>query len=380
MPRLRVGVVGLGTMGAQVLWQLSRRGVDATGFETYAPGHPKGAAGGETRLFRTVEIEDLRYAPIVARAHEIWTELREATGHELRVLSGALVMGSPSDRQMRTALESVRLSGLPYEVYDETELRKKHPQYAVDPGDIAIWEPNGGSIRPELTVAATADLAERNGATIHRSAKVREIRETPRGVAVVTDSHEEEFDRVVVAAGGWTNELLPWFTPLLTVRRLTSAWFFAGKAGYLDEILPFIRTIPNYCYGLPVPDRTAMKLGLGFDHHMAADRPDEVERTVHPAELAPFRQVIERYLPGLRPDAMRTDTYIETYTPDHREWIGRHPDMPDVVVLAGFSGHGFKMCPAIGEIGAQLAVDGDSALDVGFLRNPRGPQPATESG
>lgn len=377
MPRLRVGVVGTGTMGAQVLWQLSKRGVDATGFETYSPGHPKGAAGGETRLFRTIEIEDLRYAPIVSRAHEIWAELHDATGRELRVLDGSLVMGSPSDRQMRTALESARRSGLPYEVYDEAELRARHPQYAMDPGDVAIWEPNGGTIRPELTVAATAGLAEKNGAAIHRFAKVREIRETPRGVSVVTDSGESEFDRVVVAAGGWTNELLPGFTALLTVRRLISAWFFAKQAGHLDEILPFIRTVPNYCYGLPVPDRTAMKIGLGFDHHMAADRPDDVERVVRPEELAPFQRIIGRYLPGLDPNAMRTDTYIETYTPDHREWIGAHPDMPRVTVLAGFSGHGFKMCPAIGEVAAQLAIDGESALDVGFLRNSGGSSAST---
>ncbi|PSL00897.1 sarcosine oxidase [Murinocardiopsis flavida] len=370
MPRLRVGVVGTGTMGAQVLWQLSKRGVDATGFETHAPGHPRGAAGGETRLFRTIEIEDLRYAPIVTRAHEIWAELHEATGRELRVLDGSLVLGSPADPQMRTALESARRSGRPYEVYDEAELRARHPQHAPDPGDIAIWEPIGGTIKPELTVAATAGLAERNGATIHRHSPVREIRETSRGVTVATDSGESEFDRVVVAAGGWTNQLLPRFADLLTVRRLISAWFFAKEAGHLDTIPPFIRTVPNYCYGLPVPDRTAMKIGLGYDHHMAADRPDEVERVARPAELAPFRRIVERYLPGLDPDPMRTDTYIETYTPDHREWVGAHPDMPNVIVLAGFSGHGFKMCPAIGEAGAQLAIDGAPALDVGFLRNP----------
>ena len=43
----KVAVVGLGTMGAQCLWQLSRRGIDASGYETYAPGHGRGAAGGD---------------------------------------------------------------------------------------------------------------------------------------------------------------------------------------------------------------------------------------------------------------------------------------------------------------------------------------------
>ncbi|WGW11666.1 N-methyl-L-tryptophan oxidase [Saxibacter everestensis] len=369
MGRLKVGVVGLGTMGSQVLWQLSKRGVDATGFETYFPGHSRGAAGGETRLFRNIELEDLRYAPIVARASEIWDDLQGVSGRELRVISGALVMGSPAHTQMQTALVAAHQSGKPYEVLDRAELRARHPQFEVDPGDIAIWDRTGGSIRPELTVATAADLAEQNGATINRGSKVREINETHGGVTVVTDAGRFDFDRVVVAAGGWINQLLPRFESLITVRRLISAWYFGRDAEYLKTVVPFIRTAPTYCYGLPVPDRTAMKLGVGYEDHLPADRPDEVERIARPDELAPFERVIARYMPGLNPYPMRTETYIETYTPDRHEWIGEHPDMGNVVVLAGFSGHGFKMSPAIGEIGAELAIDGKTGLDIDFLNH-----------
>lgn len=367
MGRLKVGVVGLGTMGAQVLWQLSKRGIDATGFETYSPGHPKGAAGGETRLFRNIELEDLRYGPIVARADEIWNELQELSGRELRVLGGALLMGSPSHEQMQTALVSARESGKSYEVLDEAELKKRHPEFAVDPGDIGIWDHDGGSIRPELTVAATAGLAEKNGATIHRFAKVRDIVESAAGVTVITDAGDHEFDRVVVAAGGWTNQLMPRFEKLIMVRRLASAWFFGQDADYLRNIVPFIRTETNYCYGLPVPDRTAMKIGVGFKDHLPVDRPDEVERVLRPDELGPLVDAVERYLPGLDRYPMRTETYLESYTASRREWIAEHPDLPNVIVMSGFSGHGFKMCPALGEIGAQLAVDGKTTQDIAFL-------------
>lgn len=77
---IKVAVIGVGTMGAQVLWHLSRPGVDATGFETYAPGHSRGAAGGENRLFRNIELEDTRYSPIVSRADGLWEELQEESG------------------------------------------------------------------------------------------------------------------------------------------------------------------------------------------------------------------------------------------------------------------------------------------------------------
>ncbi|MHA6631152.1 N-methyl-L-tryptophan oxidase [Pseudonocardia sichuanensis] len=371
MSRPTVGVVGLGTMGAQVLWQLARRGVQATGFETYAPGHARAAAGGETRLFRNFELDDLGYAPVVRRADELWEVLQRESGRPLRTTTGVLVMGSPSHRQMQTALRSAESSGLPFAVYDEDELARRHPEFAVDPGDIALWDPRGGSIRPELTVAVAADLAQRRGATVHTGARVQRLESRRGRVVVVTESGDQAFDRVVVAAGGWTPGLLPPLAPALAVRRLTSAWYFGREPDHLDRILPFIRTVPTYCYGLPVPDRTAMKIGLGFENHLAVDDPDTVQRVLRPEELAPFTAMIERYLPGLVRHPMRTDTYIETYTEDGHEWIGELDELPGVIALAGFSGHGFKMCPAIGEIGAELAIDGATTLDIGFLRRGR---------
>jgi sarcosine oxidase len=368
-------------MGAQVLWQLARRGVPATGFETYAPGHARGAAGGETRLFRNFELDDLGYGPLVRRADELWEVLQRESDWPLRTRTGVLVMGSPEHRQMQTALRSAEVSGLPYAVYDQDELARRHPEFAVDADDIAIWDPRGGSIRPELTVAAAADLAQRCGATVHTGARVQRIEPRRGQVVVVTESGDQPFDRVVVAAGGWTPGLLPALAPELSVRRLTSAWYFGRSADYLERIVPFIRTEPTYCYGLPVPDRTAMKIGLGFENHLAVDDPDTVQRVLRPEELAPFTPMVARYLPGLQHHPMRTETYIETYTEDRHEWIGELPDLPGVIALAGFSGHGFKMCPAIGEIGAELAIDGTTTLDIGFLRRGSAPKPdATAQG
>lgn len=57
-----------------------------------------------------------------------------------------------------------------------------------------------------------------------------------------------------------------------------------------------------------------MKIGLGYSQHLEVSDPDSVERIVRPEELAPFQEKISRYLPGLDPNPMRTETYLETYT------------------------------------------------------------------
>ncbi|HLR85419.1 MAG TPA: N-methyl-L-tryptophan oxidase [Nocardioidaceae bacterium] len=366
----RIAVVGLGTMGAQCAWQLVCRGATVVGYETYAPGHARGAAGGENRLFRTLELEDPRYSPIVARADELWSELEYVSGRELRTTTGSLLMGDPDSAQMTTAVRNAAAIGTPHEIWDEAGLRTRHPQFRLDPGDIAVWDERGGYIRPELTVATTAALAEDRGADLRRDTRVLDIAQGPSGVAVTTEAGREVFDRAVVAAGAWTRTLLPRMRDELITRRLISAWFFGRDAAYLDAIPPFIRAEPTYCYGLPTPDYTAMKLGLGFDHHLPFDDPDTVERTTRPDELTPFQETARRYLPGLQSHPMRVETYLETYTPTRREWVGPHPDMPDVIVLAGFSGHGFKMCPAIGELGADLALDVVPRMNADFLTHP----------
>jgi sarcosine oxidase len=367
--QIKVAVIGVGTMGAQVLWQLSRRGVDATGFETYAPGHSRGAAGGENRLFRNIELEETRYSPIVSRADHLWEELQDESGRELRTLTGSLVMGSQEDTSMRTALRSAEETGIDYEVFDAEQLAARYPQFKMYEGDLAILDVRGGFIRPELTVATTARLAQRRGAKLVTNSAVLDVRGTPTGAIVKTDRGEQHFDRAVVCAGGWTAKLLPRFARIVETRRPISTWHFGADPEYLPGILPYLRTEPAYCYGIPTADYTAMKIGLGYSQHLQVDDPDTVERLVRPQELAPFQEKISRYLPGLDLNPMRTETYLETYTATRREWIAPHPDMDNVIVLSGFSGHGFKMCPAIGEIGAHLALDEPSPLNISFLGN-----------
>ena len=64
-----------------------------------------------------------------------------------------------------------------------------------------------------------------------------------------------------------------------------------------------------------------------------------------------------------------------TMTPDHNFVLDRHPAHPNVVYGCGFSGHGFKFAAAIGEILAQMAVDGQTTQSIGFLSAARFRQP-----
>lgn len=369
---MEVAVVGLGAVGVQTLWQLSmRHGVTVHGFDSVYPGHPFAGAGGESRLYRNCEVSDLGYVPIIQRADELWRELETVSSRRLRRLNGVLLLGESDNPQIQTALESADQIGKPVATLSSAAIREKYPQFAVGPGDIGVFDEEGGVISPELTVSTTASLAAQNGAHIHEYSPIRRVESVGKKVRLHTDKMSQAFDRVVVACGGWTTMLLPELQTEVVTKRLTSAWFVGESDSYLQGLPPFMRTAPHYCYGIPTPDGAQVKLGLGFNDHLSTGNADEVPRELDGVsarkEIDRFGRIIEGVLPGLNPRPVRFGTYIESYTRSMREYLRILPDRPNITVLTGFSGHGFKLAPAIGEIGAQLVTEGSTAIAIDFL-------------
>ncbi|RGE22042.1 FAD-dependent oxidoreductase [Leucobacter sp. wl10] len=352
---MRIAVIGIGTVGVQAAYQLARRGIEVVGYEQYPIGHAAGGAGGDSRLFSRVELNDPRYSLLIERAEAIWRRLNERTGASLLTFTGGLVMGDPSLDPVRRAIESCELTSSP-QVLSRGELERRFPEIRMNPGEVVLFDPNAGRIDPELSVVLTGRLAEAYGAELRPGTAVQAIESRAAGVGVRDAEGWQTYDRVVVAAGAWTGKLLGGAVPELTVRRLTSAWYFPSEAARFESFVPFIRLMPDYIYGLPSADGRAVKLGLGYDSHLPVDDPDATERWLRPGEgVGEFALLVEKYLPGLAPEPFRVETYYETYTPQRREYICELPEDERVLVLTGFSGHGFKVSPAVGELVAEWA-------------------------
>src|SRR5947209_17291425 len=110
-----VAVVGLGAMGSAALWRLAERGVRATGFERFEPGHDRGSSHGETRIFRTAYLEGPDYVPLAQRGIELWRELEAATDTDLMTANGALMLGSRDSDVITGTMESIRVHHLPHD-------------------------------------------------------------------------------------------------------------------------------------------------------------------------------------------------------------------------------------------------------------------------
>ena len=112
-------------------------------------------------------------------------------------------------------------------------------------------------------------------------------------------------------------------------------------------------------YGFPIYGIPGFKLGKYYHRREEVD-PDTMDRNCHPEDERVLRDAIERYFPKANGPTMAMKTCMFSNSPDKHFVLDRHPDFPQVSVAAGFSGHGFKFASVVGEIMADLALEGRS--------------------
>jgi sarcosine oxidase len=362
-----VGVVGAGTMGSMTLWRLAQRGVPAIGFEQFGAGHDRGAAGGETRIFRTAYLEGPEYVPLLREAHAGWRELERETGVRLLTLTGGLTIGDPGAATMRSVLASITQFGLGHNVLDRDAALVRYPQHRLFPGEAMILEEEAGVLRPELAVLTAIRRAEQLGAVVHRHTRVEAITPTAGGVRIRANGQSHDVGSAVITAGPWTASVLPDWRERLVVQRLVMSWYAADDPSqFAPARFPvFTRRWKGVdLFGLPTVDGCTVKVALNAGAGVVED-PDALDCRVDLE--ATVTAVVGDLLPGLWPEPVRLATYMDAFTADDHAVIGTLPDIPDAVVLCGFSGHGFKLAPVMGEIAADLVLDGATRHHIDHL-------------
>lgn len=361
-----VGVVGVGTMGSMACWQLARRGVSVIGFEQYAPGHDRAGAGGESRLFRTAYLEGAQYVPLLQTAQEQWRVLERDVGRELLTLNGGLMIGDPASAFLTTVRECITRFDLPHEVLSTKEATRRYPQHRLRAGEEMILDKQAGFVRPELSVAMAAAACEERGGVIERRAAVRRIEpRTDEGVYITTDRGRWHVGTVVLACGAWSRALLPDLSSL-AVQRLVMTWFPLRDPGaYTSERFPiFIRQTGDFdISGWPTLDSASLKVAVNYGYDQVQD-PDDLNRTVSDDLLEVIRSAVADLLPGVTPEPVRVGAYMDGYSADHHALVGQLDGVPNTIVAYGFSGHGFKMAPAIGLAVAELATNGQTSVPI----------------
>lgn len=361
-------VLGLGGMGSATAAHLARRGASVIGFDAFAPGHANGSSHGETRIIRKAYFESPDYVPMLDRAYELWNELEDESGEQLLTINGALNIGSADSGFVTGAARSAREFGLKIEELDHVDVRKRFPGFQLPDALVALYDPEGGFLRPERCTAAHLATASRDNASLRFNTPVIEWGTEGDSVFVRTASKRVTAGKLIITAGPWSSDVITGWEAPLEVWRIVNVHFNSTEPDrFAPERCPvFLMEVPEgHYYGFPALPGQGVKLGR---HDIGAVcTPDTIDREVRDNEVAMLRNVLDTYMPGASGPVIRTLTCMYTNTPDHHFILDHHPAHDNVIVGCGFSGHGFKFASVIGEILSQLALDGSSQIDIDFL-------------
>lgn len=366
-------VIGLGGMGSAAAYHLAARGHRVLGLEKFTPAHNKGSSHGGSRIIRQSYFEDPAYVPLLLRAYELWDKLAADTGKEVYRLTGGLFMGAPDCLTVAGSLRASRQWDLPHEILDAEDIRSRFPTFTPRDGDIALYEAKAGFARPELTVQAHLDLAELAGADLHFAEPVLEWAETGATVTVRTGRGTYSAGQLVICPGAWAPQLLAEFGIPITIERQVLYWLdpVGGTAPFVDHpIFIYENAGGEQVYGFPAIDGPEGGVKVAFFRKGIVCTPETIDREVHDQEIAEMRSAVGEVVPALDGPCLHSATCMYSNTPDEHFVIARHPDAANVTVACGFSGHGFKFVPVVGEILADLATGGETGHPIALF-DPR---------
>lgn len=352
-----VAVIGLGAAGAAALNALARRGARCIGLDRFAPPHAEGSSHGHTRLLRVAHGEG-PLAGLMRRGVPLWRALERRTGADLFRNTGVTFAGPPGASFVAATLAECEAHGVAVG--------------PAEPGPLDIpleWtafvDREAGFLFAERAIAAMLAEAQAYGADVRTGAAVEALESSPRGVTLRTASDVFKARTVVVAAGGWSADLLPQLAPVLAIERRVLYWFADPSGVHAGPAFgPFMieDETGRALYGFPDLEGRGVKVAEHADSVCGAKHPREIDRHGVEDDFAAFEPFARRFLPRL---GTRTASAVCFYpmSRDGMFVIDRLPDAP-VVVAAGLCGHGFKFAPVIGEAVADLALFGHAPDDV----------------
>ncbi|MCL4742157.1 MAG: N-methyl-L-tryptophan oxidase [Phycisphaerales bacterium] len=362
-------VVGAGTMGAAACAAIARRGGRVLGIERATIPNDTSSHHGRTRVFRVAYSEHADYVPLLREARDRWIDLDARHGPGLYHETGVLYVGSPGSDMVEATAESARRHGIPCERLPADGVRARHPQFVMPSDWTGLFEPHAGYLVTDSCISAFAVDALRAGAHLVTGERVLQSSADAGGVHVRTDRAEYRAGALVLTAGARTGPLLAGMGVSLRVTRQVLLWVWPTRPDRFESgAMPTwaIDTAHGHAYGFPMErGRPGFKVAMHVRGEATdAETPD---RALRPEDEAVLRRVIREHLPEADGPTLAHAVCLYTNSPDGHFVIDRHPASERVTVACGFSGHGFKFAPVIGEALADLALEGRTARQIGFL-------------
>lgn len=366
-------VIGVGSMGSSTCYHLAQRGVKVLGIEQFNITHENGSHTGESRLIRKAYFEHPSYVPLLHKAYEGWVELESKSERQLYWQTGIAYFGTLNCEILNGVKKSSELYNIPIETLTANEISERWPQIELPNGYSGLFESESGFVKPELAIKSFVDLALKYGASIHTNEQVISWEMKDDCVLVVTNIREYLTKKVIFTSGAFTNTLIKTKAELKVTQQFMGWTSPLGleeyKAGNLPCWMITEKGMDGLYYGFPEIDK-GMKVAC---HQEGEDLSTELDvDLLEVEERKVLNRILKEYLPASNSSIDKIKRCKYTYSTDQNFIIDQLPEYNNQVILAaGFSGHGFKFVPVVGEALADLAMNGETQLPIDFLNLDR---------
>lgn len=362
-------VIGIGGMGSATAYHLAKRGANIMALEKFQLNHLNGSSHGKTRMIRSIYYEHPSYMPLIKRAYSLWRELQDDSGNELLLQTGGLMIGPRDGELVSNVIDNAEAYNLPYDLLSRNEITKRYGVLQPSNDDVGVYDPNAGILFPERCIEACATLARKAGAELHFNEPMIKWASSNGKIIVKTERNEYTTNSVIFTAGGWLTELVPDLYLPLKSERQCMFWVrpTAHQELFSSKMMPVLvwqKQADLIYYSFP-------DIGDGFKvarhHHGETTTPDRV-REVDQKDEFPIRTFLKENISIANGQILSSATCHYTNTPDEHFIMDFHPKHKNVILISPCSGHGFKFSGVIGEIAAELALNGKTSLDTSFFR------------
>ncbi|KAJ9184143.1 hypothetical protein P3X46_007914 [Hevea brasiliensis] len=367
-----VVVIGAGIMGSCTAYELAKRGEKTLLLEQFDFLHHRGSSHGESRTIRAAYPQDY-YCAMAMESYTLWEEAQSEIGFKVYFKTQQFNMGPSDDKELLSILSSFQKNSVPYQILDRQQTAEKFSRRINLPENwIGVFTELGGVIKPTKAVSMFQVLASRKGAILRDNVEVNSItKDGEKGGIWVSAANGEKFwaKKCIITAGAWARKLVKSVSGLeLPIQALeTTLCYWRIKEGHESEFAigsdfpSFSSCGKQHVYGTPSLEFPGLIKVASHDGYPC----DPDKRPWGPAKsLSYLKEWIEKIFSGLvdheRPVASQSCLYSMTPDEDYViDFLGGEFGN-DVVIGAGFSGHGFKMAPLVGRILADMALCGEA--------------------
>ncbi|XP_054112136.1 peroxisomal sarcosine oxidase isoform X2 [Callithrix jacchus] len=295
--------------------------------------------------------------------YQIWAQLEHEAGTQLHRQTGLLLLGMKENQELKTIQAILSREGVEHQCLSSEELKQHFPDIRLTGGEVGLLDKFGGVLYADKALRALQDVVGQLGGMVRDGEKVVEI-SPGLPVMVKTTSRSYRAKSLVITAGPWTNQLLRPLgieLPLQTLRINVCYWRQMVPRSYgVSQAFPCFLALglsSHHIYGLPTGEYPEL-MKVSYHHGNHADPEERDCPTAHAKsqDIEILKRFVRDYLPDLKPEPAIIEHCMYTNTPDEHFILDHHPKYDNIVIGAGFSGHGFKLAPVVGKILYELSM------------------------